>query len=173
MGRGKTRTLAVTKGRMGLFDLFKSEPYRDPVLGTLDREGGRWRGSLTLPGAGVVPLLLSGGRARPDEASLLLARGLPDKYSSMRADIERHLFEHYEPYKEAVGAGELDAPSFPTIQVPTDVWPHTKVERVLVEPLDSVPTVEIAYRVTWDEEHTLGAWIRDWRVFELCGSVGP
>jgi hypothetical protein len=158
---------------MGLFDILKSEPYQDPVLGTLKRERGRWQGTLTLPGVGAVPLLLSGGKARPDEASLLLARELPAKYISLRDDIQRHLFEHYEPYQEAVGAGELDAPSFPTIQAPTDVWPHTKVQRVLVEPLEKVPTVEVAYRVAWDEEHTLGAWIRDWRVFELCGSVGP
>jgi hypothetical protein len=158
---------------MGLFDLFKSPPYQDPVLGPLIRGGGRWKGSLTLPGVGVVPLLLSGTRARPDEGSLLLARSVPEKYAGMREEIQKHLFDHYEPYKEAVEADELDASSFPTLQAPAEVWPHTEVERVLIEPLDGVLTVEIAYRVAWDEEHTPGAWIRDWRVFEFCGSVGP
>src|SRR5262249_7001123 len=110
---------------------------------------------------------------RPDEVSVILARELLANYLSLREDIQRHLFEHYEPYKEAVSVGELDAQSFPIIQAPTDVWPHAKVERVLIEPLQGVPTVEVAYRVAWDEEHTVGAWIRDWRVFELCGSVGP
>jgi hypothetical protein len=158
---------------MGLFDILKSEPYQDPLLGTLKRERGRWKGSLTLPDVGAVPLLVSGGKGGPDEASLVLARQLPEKYVNLRDDIQRHLFEHYEPYKDAVGAGELDAPSFPTIQAPMDVWPHTKVDRVLIEPIQGISTVEVAYRVAWDEEHTLGAWIRDWHVFKLCGSVGP
>ena len=158
---------------MGLFDILKSEPYQDPLLGTLKRERGRWKGSLTLPGVGAVQLLLSGGKSRPDEANLLLAREIPEKYKNLREDIQRHLFEHYEPYKEAAGAGELDAPSIPEIQAPADIWPHTKVDRVLIEPLEGIPTVEVAYRVAWDEEHTLGARIREWRMFELCGSVGP
>src|SRR5262245_35307310 len=125
---------------MTLFDWLKSEPYQDPLLGTLNRERRRWHGTLTLPGAGVVPLLLSGGKNRPDEASVRLARELPSKYSSMRDDIELHLFEHYEPYKDAASTGELDARSFPTIRAPSDVWPHTSVERVLVEPFGGIST---------------------------------
>jgi hypothetical protein len=42
---------------------------------------------------------------------------------------------------------------------------------VLIEPLDGVPTIEIALSVAWDEEHTLGARIQEWRLLELCGSV--
>lgn len=46
---------------------------------------------------------------------------------------------------------------------------------VRVEPLPTaeqmVDTVEVAYRVEWDEEHTLGARIQEWRLIELCGSV--
>jgi hypothetical protein len=156
---------------MGLFDAFKSTPYHDAALGTLNHGGGRWNGWLTLPDAGIVPLLLSGGRAGPDASSLVLARALPEQYSTLRDEIQRHLFEHYEPYKQALEAGELDAHSFPAIHEPRDVWPHTNLERVLIEPLDGVPTVEVAYRVAWDEEHTLGARFRNWRVVELCGSV--
>src|SRR5262245_25161014 len=158
---------------MGLLDWLKSEPYQDPVLGTLNRKRRRWHGTLTLPGDGVVPLLLSGGKDKPGEVSLRLARDLATKTLSMRHDFELELFQHYEPYRDAASAGELDAASFPTIQAALDVWPHTSVERVLVEPLGGISTVEVAYRVAWDKEHTLGAWIRDWRVFELCGSVGP
>ncbi len=158
---------------MGLLDLLKSEPYQDPVIGTLNRKRGRWQGTLTLPGVGVVAIFLSGGKDRPDGGSVRLARELPSKYLSVRDDIELHLFKHYEPYREAASSGELDAESCPTIQAPSEVWPHTRVERVLVEPLGGISTVEIAYRVAWDQEHTVGAWIRDWRVFELCGSVGP
>jgi hypothetical protein len=37
--------------------------------------------------------------------------------------------------------------------------------------LDHELTVEIGYRVPWDEEHTLGARLRQGRLVELCGSV--
>jgi hypothetical protein len=160
---------------VGLFDALKSKPYQDPQLGLLERTRGRWKGSITLPGGGVVTLLLAGGRARPDERSLLLARELPRHYPGLRAEIARRLFEHYEPYREAIASGEQVAGAAPPpeIQAPGEVWPHTQLERVLIEPLGGLPTVEIAYRVAWDEEHTVGAWIRNWRVFELCGSVGP
>ena len=158
---------------MGLFDILKSGSHHDPVLGTLKRQGGRWTGSLTLPDVGIVPLLVAGGRDKPDEAGLLLARQLPDKYVKLREEIERPLFEHYEPYHDAVSTGELDPPQFQSIEAPSDVWPHTKVERVLIERVEGMWSVEIAYRVAWDEEHTLGARIHDWHMHELCGSVGP
>ena len=160
---------------MSLFDVFRTKPYNDQQLGVLERAGGRWKGSITLANDGVVTLLLSGDRTRPDERSVLLARELPQRYPGLRDEIARHLSEHYEPYREAVASEQPIAAGepLPNLDKPNDVWPHTKLERVLIEPLDGVPTIEIAYRVAWDEEHTLGAWIRDWRVFELCGSVGP
>ena len=34
-----------------------------------------------------------------------------------------------------------------------------------------VDTIEVAYKVEWDEEHTLGARIQEWRLVELSGSV--
>ena len=40
-----------------------------------------------------------------------------------------------------------------------------------VHQLDRHPTIEIGYRVSWDEEHTLGAQIRDGQVIGLNGSV--
>ena len=160
---------------MGLFDVLKSKPYEDPQLGHFERARGRWRGSVNLPQGGVVTLLVSGGRDRPDESGILLARELPQRYPGLRAEIARHLFEHYEPYREAMESGEpvVASEPFPKIGAADDVWPHTRLDRVLIEPVEGVPTVEVAYRVAWDEEHTLGAWIRDWRVFELCGSIGP
>ena len=51
------------------------------------------------------------------------------------------------------------------------MWGHISVVRVLIEPLDRVETVEIAYRTDWDTEHTLGARFQDWALIELNGSV--
>ena len=46
---------------------------------------------------------------------------------------------------------------------------------VRIQPLltagQMVDTIEAAYKVEWDEEHTLGARIQEWRLVELCGSV--
>jgi hypothetical protein len=156
-----------------LFGLFKSAPFVDPQLGELRRWRGAWRGTIALGGAAPVPLVLSGGRSAPDGGALQVARSIPSQYAAWCSLIEPALFEHYEPYAEAVAAGEIDdAPAGPPrIDAPAAVWPHTTPEFVQVAPLDGELTTEIGYRVAWDEEHTLGARLRDGRLVELCGSV--
>jgi len=76
-------------------------------------------------------------------------------------------------HAEAVTAGETEPPEsrLPAIDGPAAVWPHTTPEFVHVTPLSGQLTVEIGYRVAWDEEHTLGARLRDGQLVELCGSV--
>jgi len=147
------------------FRPWRARPYTDPGVGTLRRTGGRWQGVITLLPEGPVPLLLSGG-LKPDEQALALARALGGKYATLRDDIQNHLFRHYQPCAEA-GSCPVH------INAPDHVWQHVALQRVLIEPLNGAMTLEIAYRIAWDEEHIVGAWIRDWRVFELCGSVGP
>jgi hypothetical protein len=156
-----------------MFEFLKSTPFIDPQLGELRRSRGAWRGTLRLGVEAPVPLVLCGGRAAPDAEGLRIARSVPSDYPSWRPAIERELFDHYSPYAEAVAAGELDPPSsgLPPIDAPAAVWPHTTLEFVQVAPLDGVLTVEIGYRVAWDEEHTLGARFRGGKLFELCGSV--
>ena len=120
-----------------------------------------------------MPLVLSGGRTAPDAEALCLARSVASDYSSWRPMIERELLAHYSPYAEAVTAGELDPPpsGLPAITTPSSVWPYTTVAFVQIGPLSGALTVEIGYRVAWDEEHTLGARLRDGQLVELCGSV--
>jgi hypothetical protein len=155
-----------------MFGPFKSAPFSDPQLGELRRTGGLWRGALLL-GKAKVPLALSGSRTAPDPQALNVARSIPPSYATWRLSIERAMFEHYSPYAEAVTAGEAEPPreGLPRIHAPSDVWPHTAVEFVQVTPLDGELTVEIGYRVAWDEEHALGARFREGRFLELCGSV--
>jgi hypothetical protein len=156
-----------------MFGLFESPPVADPQLGELRRARGRWRGTLGLGTEPPVPLVLGGSRTSPDAEALRVARSLPADYPSWRPVIERELFDHYAPYAEAVAAGEEDPPSpgLPAIAAPSSVWAHATLLYVQVAPLDGVLTVEIGYRVAWDEEHTLGARFRDGRLLELCGSV--
>jgi hypothetical protein len=156
-----------------MFGLFKSPTFVDPQLGEFRRSRGAWRGTVALAGVPSVPLVLSGGREAPDDGALKTARSIPSEYASWRPMIEPELFEHYSPYGEAIAAGEASPPpsSLPAIDTPASVWPHTTIRFVQVSPLDGDLTVEIGYRVTWDEEHTLGARIRGGRLLELCGSV--
>lgn len=155
-----------------MFDMFKSPPFSDAQLGELRRTRGMWRGTIDL-GEVRAPLALPGSRSAPDPQALDIARAVPSGYPEWRGPIKAAMFEHYAPYAEAVAAGELEPPEegLPRITQPDDVWPHTSVEFVAVITLDGEPGVEIGYRVAWDEEHTVGARLRNGRLIELSGSV--
>lgn len=160
-----------------MFGLFKTATFEDDHLGLLTRSGGLWRGSFALWQHGKIEFRLSGGRQSPDSASLALARELPTRYVTMLSQIQASLFEHFEPYRDAEASEELSDVSglIPKIERAEDVWPHVSCQWVRIEPLQGSPqdgpTIEIAYRVAWDEEHTIGARIQGWKLFELCGSV--
>jgi hypothetical protein len=120
-----------------VFGLFKSPPFHDPKLGELLRSRGLWRGLLTLETGVSAPLTLSGTRTEPHAQALAAAREAAQAFPSWRPAIEQALFEHYEPYAEAVTAGELPSPSeaLPRIAAPGDVWSHVSLVFVSVTPL--------------------------------------
>lgn len=154
-----------------MFGLFERPSFTDPQLGELRRSGGMWRGTVSLDEA-AIPLVVSGSRSSPDPDAIEVARGIGVGYPLWRAAISRALSEHYLPYAEAVTAGDADTPvDIPRIDAAEQVWLHAHVEYVQVAPLDGTLTVEIGYRVVWDDEHTLGARLRDGQLMELCGSV--
>jgi hypothetical protein len=154
-----------------MFELFKSEPFRDGQLGELRRSRGYWKGTLTLPSCGPFRLSLAGTREAPDPVALGLARELPDRFKELMPRIQDGLFEHYKPYKEAADAGDQTGSPCRNIESAEAVWPHVKPAHVLIELLEGVPTLEIAFRVAWDVEHTVGARFRNWQFIELNGSV--
>ena len=156
---------------MGILDFLRSPEYRDPVVGNLIRQGRYWRGVINLGSERDVSLLLAGPRAGPGEPGLGLARELGHRYAALRPAIERALFEHYEPYGEAVASGEGDVGDVSRLSRPEQVWGHVSVVRVLIEPVGGADTVEIAYRTEWDAEHTVGARFQGWELTELNGSV--
>ena len=59
----------------------------------------------------------------------------------------------------------------PRLDHSEQVWKHVSLVRVLIEPLNRVDTVEIAYRTDWDVEHTVGARFQNWALVELNGSA--
>lgn len=157
---------------MGILEFLKPPTLAEPVLGTLVRRGGYWRGEIKLDAAGPVPLVLAGPRSAPDASSVTLARELPLRYPALRPAIERALFEHYEPYAEAAEGGQTEQLNdVPRLSQANQVWNHVFLVRILIAPLNHVDTVEIAYEAAWDVEHMLGARFQGWVLVELNGSV--
>lgn len=156
-----------------MFGLFSSPSISDPDFGDLKRSRGMWRGCIASLGKAAVPLILAGSKSAPDSAAMDLAKSISSQYSIWQAIIEKEFIEHLTPYAEAVALGELPAPEEPppVITTQNDIWPHVFIEFVAVTPLEGKLTVELGYRVTWDEEHMLGARFQDGRFIELCGSV--
>ena len=154
-----------------MFGLFKSEPFRDPQIGELRRFGGYWKGSIALPPVETLRLALAGGRTSPDPLALQLAKELPGRVQALMPAIERGLFEHYLPYKEAIDAGEETGDSCPVIASADGVRRHAKPAHVLIEPLAGDWRVELAFETEWDIEHTVAAIFHNWKLVEFNGSV--
>ena len=158
---------------MPFLKMFQAAEFTDPVFGTLERSRGYWRCRIALGTHRDVPLLVTGPSAGPDGTAIALSRELPSRYPLLQGAIAAAMIEHHAPYREAIDAGELEPESGADIRLdsPDDVWPHVKPVCVLVEPLDGRMTVEIAYEVAWDIEHTLGARFVAWQLMELNGSI--
>lgn len=156
-----------------MFGLFASPLISDPDLGELKRSRGMWRGNMSSLGQPMVPLIISGSKSTPDSAAMALAKSIPSQYLGWKIVLEKALFEHLTPYADAVASGESPpaTAALPEIKVPGDVWPHVSIEFVAVTPLNGKFMLEFGYRVTWDEDHTLGARFHDGQFLELCGSV--
>jgi len=151
--------------------LFRSDPFRDEALGDLRRAGGYWKGHVLVAPCGTFRLALAGSCKAPDPAAVALARELPARFPSLMPAIQAGLFEHYAPYKEACDGGEETGSPCPIVASPEAVWPFVTPAHVLVEPLEGIPTIEIAFKVAWDVEHTVAARFRNWQFIELNGSV--
>jgi hypothetical protein len=134
-----------------------------------------WEGVIPLAGNPAVPLFVEGDRQAPDAAGLSLARELPRRWEEIAPAVATALFEHFEPYREAVLAGEELDQDLVEMESPRDVWQNVAPHAVLISSLrgspEPGPIIEIQYHAKWDDEHTLGARIQQWKLFELCGSV--
>jgi hypothetical protein len=155
-----------------VFRLFASKPFVDEQIGELKWSRGYWRGTLALPSCGIFPLCLAGTRNAPNGVGLELAKELPGRFESLKPSIQRGLFEHYQPYREAMAFGEeMDGERCPEIADEGTVWGFVSPAHVRIDPLGNFITVEIAFTVAWDEDHTLGARFQGWRFVELNGSI--
>jgi hypothetical protein len=100
---------------------------------------------------------------------------LSKRYDGLKKEIEKSLYEHLEPYRDAIEEGTESTPhnaEFLGVKTPAGVWPFVKPVRITVEDTGS-KRLEVAYETAWDEEHTVGATIENWKVTNFSGSVGP
>lgn len=156
-----------------MFGLFEKKTFEDPVLGTLTRTHGLWRGALEVDEA-TVPLALAGNGDAPDAATLAEAHELRQHLHDWRTPIAQALFHHYEPYAEAADAGALPGPEdgdLPRIASLADVAPHVQMEYIHIAPQGDAVVTELGYSTAWDTEHTLGLRFSGGRFLELCGST--
>jgi hypothetical protein len=150
---------------VGLFDFLKTPQSRDhPVLGALRHGEGKWRGVIELDGA-RIPVFIPGSRSGPDPAALRSAEQSAAWWSQTRPDVARELFEHFDAGREA------EIPGLPDIADASGVWAHARLTSVEVGPYGSNEEVRVAIHTAWDDEHTLGALIRNGDFVDLNGSI--
>ena len=156
-----------------MFGLFRTPDVSHPQLGVLTWKNGCWRGEISLPGCGRVPLVLAGSRKGPDAEALSHGMAVPNVFRSIQAQLEQALFEHHESCLEAIRDGHLKPTDgeFHEVKSPADALLEAKLDAVLVVELDGELATELCYKVPWDEEHTLGARFRGTQWIELCGST--
>jgi hypothetical protein len=91
-------------------------------------------------------LALAGSREAPAPVALALAKELPERFKSLMPMIQTGLFGHCTPHEEAADVGEETGSRCPSVASSDAVWPHVTPAHVLVESLEGVPTVELAFR---------------------------
>jgi hypothetical protein len=163
--------------RPWLRNLRRPAPVSDAHFGNLQFSFGfeqcLWRGSIALLPGRKVPLAIVGSADGPAPEALSLAKELAARLPSWQADIEKALFEHYEPYAEALASRELKhrGGGLPTFARPSDVWPLISWVEASIIPVDGELATELQVSVPWDEEHTLGLFFSRGKFIALCGSV--
>src|SRR5258708_5328279 len=127
--------------------------------------GGRWRGAITLENGERIALHVPGPRAGPRSEGLHLAERALAWWVQTRPQVERELYAHYSAVHDATTDGMLE------LRDPGEVWAHAVLTSVEIAPYRSLGELQVAIHVAWDEEHTLGALIRDAQLVELNGSI--
>jgi hypothetical protein len=151
---------------MSIFDFLRAtEPHEHPTLGTLRYSGGRWRGSIEMEPGKPVALFVPGNRSAPLAEGLQLAERAVDWWRRARSAVENELYQHYDAGRD----GNLS--DLPNIATPGDVWTHVTLSSVEIKPYRSINELQVALRTAWDDEHTLGALVRDAELVELNGSI--
>ena len=121
---------------------------------------------------GEIPLAVAGTKVAPDANALAEAYRLPLSFPEWTQTIGQALFEHFEPYAEALETGEYPDPSesVRNIKSANDALSCAKLQFITIGPIGGQMMTELGYDTEWGEEHTLGIRYQGGKFFELCGS---
>jgi uncharacterized protein DUF6985 len=160
---------------MGLLDIFRRPTLVDSRLGELRYRRGWWTTRYaSCFGSTQVEVRIPGSREGFSGDSRALFDAVELAYVSLRPQILKRFWAHYEPYAEEIAKMPPDeAKLVRSINRPEDLWAHARLVAVTVNAYQSVGDTELRYRTDWDIEHTLGITIADGHVTAFCGSVGP
>jgi len=151
---------------MGILDFLRPPPQAHNEFGQLRFAGGRWRGTIGIANGARVPLYLPGSRTGPPPEALEVAEQASAWWMRARPEVERELYAHY-----SAGRDDDTAADMLDLHDADEVWAHCAISSVQIKPNRSLSEIQFAIRAAWDEEHTLGALIRDARLIELNGSI--
>jgi hypothetical protein len=164
-----------------MFGLFKTVIIEDPHLGCFKRHGKRWQGSIDLGGPKPVELDIEGTKVAPHPETLDCAYQLRERLPKLVPMISRELFEHLEPYREALLDPDDDLRSefsdpdivakVVSIDTPERAWSATSIDGVEIGFDGKDVILLIKMETLWDIEHTLGAYFCNWEFRLLNGSV--
>ena len=146
-----------------LFGIIKSNKYHHQQLGSFKKSQGCWNGLLDLDMVGKIPLLIHFGGTEPDSLAIATTVQFSNSWGERRKEIQETLYKHYL-------SGPTWSEDYPRISL-SEIWNFVSVEKIVVEKRRGKAVIEVAIRVEWDEEHTLGARIIDGKLDELCGSI--
>jgi hypothetical protein len=148
-----------------LLGFLRPPPQEHAELGPLQYASGRWRGTVALENGARIPLFIPGSRSGPDPEGLKVAELASAWWTEARPDVERELYDHYSAGRDDPTDGTLE------LRDSGEVWAHAVPTSVAIKPFRLLDEIQVAIRVAWDEEHTLGAMIRDGRLVGLNGSI--
>jgi hypothetical protein len=164
-----------------MFGLFKTVIVEDPCLGPFKRHGKRWEGTINLGGPEPVELDIEGTKEAPHPETLACAYELSRRLPALIPTISKELFEHMEPYRDALldpdegFASRFDDPDqvarVISIGTPDQAWAATNISGIEIGFDGENVILLIKMRTLWDIEHTVGAYFRNWDFRLLNGSV--
>lgn len=158
----------------------------EEVFATFARDEYYWYGQVAYPfwdGRSLETFIyIDYDIAHPTCRQLLLLGQLVNYERSIRPEVERALFDHYQRdiYGSVAETGRMDQweELTPRVNSPGDIWnllgePSVRIDYIADHEPDAGARFRLSYvDCPWDREHGFGIQIQDWKIKEFGGEVG-
>lgn len=158
----------------------------EEVFATFERDEYYWYGQVAYPfwdGRSLETFIyIDYDITHPTRRQLLLLDQLVNYERSIRPEVERALFDHYQRniYGSLAESGRMDQweELTPRVKSPGEIWnllgePSVRIDYIA----DHEPDAGVRFRLSyvdcpWDHEHGFGIQLQDWKIEEFGGEVG-